>query len=658
VIQITGTRRGSEIAGVSTPVQVIAAEALSERTPEVLTDALREAPNVHVQATTVGQGSPYVRGLTGSAVLNLVDGMRLNHAIYRSSPNPYLALVDSHVARRVEILRGPASVLYGSDAMGGVIQVVTRKPEFHSAEWETRGGVDARFGSADLSRSVHADLAAGREGLGIGAGFSYLAAEDLRGGGDTGRQHPAAYTMLGGDASVLWEPAPDHRTTLDFQMLRQPETPRYDELVDGFGQTEPSFDVWNYEPLERIFGHLQHRVEDLLPSYIDVLSFDVAVQQIRDDRRTRAHESAIENREHNRSRLLGFAGHGVSEPSSRLVLAWGAEAYFDEVSSTRRETDLADGDSSAVPSRFPDGSQMNSYGAYANAQLDLAERFAITAGIRYSHVDTLIAATDVTTATHTHLNDVTGALGALCDLGAGFRLATNLSRGFRAPNVFDLGTLGPRPGNRFNVPSESLDAEVIYTVDLGVKVSRPRFRGELFGFGSMYRDKIDSVFTGAVTSEGRDIVQSANVNRVWLTGAEARAEVDLREDFRIRGHVFWTWGEEEDANGNRQPADRIPPVQGLVGLRWTPLESLWLEAFTRFAGPQDRLSRRDIRDPRIDPRGTPGWATGNLRAGFAWGRHWSGTLGVENFTDASYREHGSGIQAPGVGVIATLQARY
>jgi outer membrane receptor protein involved in Fe transport len=194
VIQITGTRRGSEIAGVSTPVQVIAAEALSERTPEVLTDALREAPNVHVQATTVGQGSPYVRGLTGSAVLNLVDGMRLNHAIYRSSPNPYLALVDSHVARRVEILRGPASVLYGSDAMGGVIQVVTRKPEFHSAEWETRGGVDARFGSADLSRSVHADLAAGREGLGIGAGFSYLAAEDLRGGGDTGRQHPAAYT--------------------------------------------------------------------------------------------------------------------------------------------------------------------------------------------------------------------------------------------------------------------------------------------------------------------------------------------------------------------------------------------------------------------------------------------------------------------------------
>jgi outer membrane receptor protein involved in Fe transport len=505
---------------------------------------------------------------------------------------------------------------------------------------------------------VYANLATGREGFAIGGGFSYLATEDLRGGGDTGLQHPTAYTVVGGDASVLWEPAPDHRTTLDFQMLRQPETPRYDELVPGFGQTEPSSDVWNYEPLERIFGHLQHRMEKVLPAYIDVLSFDVAIQQIRDDRRTRAHESAIENREHNRSRLLGFAGHGVSQPSSRLALAWGAEVYFDEVSSSRQETDVTGGNSRMVPSRFPDGSQMNSYGAYANAQLDLGKCLEINAGIRYSHIDTKIAATAATTATNIHLNDVTGALGALCDIGAGFRLATNLSRGFRAPNVFDLGTLGPRPGNRFNLPSESLDAEVIYTVDLGVKISRPRFRGELFGFGSMYRDKIDSVFTGAVTSNGRDVVQSANVNRVWLTGVEARAEVDLREDLQIWGHIFWTWGEEEDTNGDRQPADRIPPLQGLVGVRWAPLESLWVEAFTRFAGPQDRLSNRDLRDPRIDPSGTPGWATGNLRAGFAWGKHWSSTLSVENFTDTSYREHGSGVQAPGVGVVATLQVRY
>jgi outer membrane receptor protein involved in Fe transport len=95
-----------------------------------------------------------------------------------------------------------------------------------------------------------------------------------------------------------------------------------------------------------------------------------------------------------------------------------------------------------------------------------------------------------------------------------------------------------------------------------------------------------------------------------------------------------------------------------VGLRWTPSDTLWLEAFTRFAARQDRLNARDIRDPRIDPSGTPGWATGNLRAGFAFSEHWQGTLGVENFTDARYREHGSGIDAPGVGMIATLEVRY
>jgi outer membrane receptor protein involved in Fe transport len=658
VIQITGTRLDSEAVSVSAPVQVIDGRELSERAPEVLTDALREAPNIQIQTTTVGQGSPYVRGLTGSAVLNLVDGMRLNHAIYRSSPNPYLALVDSHAARRIEIVRGPASVLYGSDAMGGVIQVVTRKPEFETADWKLRSGLDAGFRSAALSRTVYAELAAGREGFGVGAGFSYLAAEDLRGGGDTGRQEPTAYTMMGGDGSVLWKPAPGHRTTLDFQMLRQPETPRLDELVPGFGQTEPSSDLWNYEPLERIFGHLQHRIEDGLPGVIDVLSFDVAVQQIRDDRRTRAHRSSIEYREHNRSRLLGFAGRGVSRPRTWLALTWGAEAYFDEVSSEREEIDLDLGSARGIASRFPDGSRMNSYGAYANAQIRFGKCFEGNAGIRYSHVDTKIAATALTSRSAIHVDDVTGALGLLCKLGSSVRLMTNASRGFRAPNLFDLGTLGARPGNRFNVPSGDLDAEVIYTLDLGVEVSRPRFRGELFGFGSMYRDKIDSIFTGSVTPDGRDVVQSANVNRVRLAGAEMRASFDLRDDLRLTGHVFWTWGEEEYTDGDTQPADRIPPVQGRVGLRWAPSDSLWLEAFARFAGRQDRLSVRDVRDPRIDPSGTPGWATGNLRAGFAFGEHWRGTIGVENFTDASYREHGSGIQAPGVGVIAALGIRY
>jgi outer membrane receptor protein involved in Fe transport len=527
-IQITGTRLDSEVAAISAPVQVIDRRELSERAPNVLTDALREAPNVYLQATTVGQGSPYVRGLTGSAVLNLVDGMRLNHAIYRSSPNPYLALVDSHVARRVEIVRGPASVLYGSDAMGGVVQVLTRKPEFETTDWQARGGVDAGFRSADLSRMVYAELAAGREGFGVGGGFSYLAAEDLRAGGDVGRQEPTAYSMMGGDASLLWKPTADQRTTLDFQMLRQPETPRFDELVPGFGQTEPSSDVWNYEPLERIFGHLQHRIEDVLPGAIDTLTFDAAIQQIRDDRRTRAHRSSIEFREHNRSRLLGFAGHGVSRPRSGLALTWGVEAYFDEISSEREETNLTAGSTRSIPSRFPDGSRMDSYGAYANAQLQLGERFEINAGIRYSHVDTKIAATETTSSAAIHLDDVTGALGALWDLGSGVRLAANASRGFRAPNVFDLGTLGARPGNRSNIPSGDLDAEVIYTLDLGLKVSRPRFRGELFGFGSMYRDKIDSIFTGAKTSRLRATCSGPGARRRTRMGIPNRPTASPR----------------------------------------------------------------------------------------------------------------------------------
>jgi hemoglobin/transferrin/lactoferrin receptor protein len=648
--------RGRIISEEPDPISVLDQQALLGRAPSVLTEALREEPAVHIQATTTGQGSPYIRGLTGSAVLNLVDGMRLNHAIYRSSPNPYLALVDPYVVDQMTIVRGPQSVRYGSDGMGGVIEVISRRPKFDSDEWEFGGAFSARASSADEGLGGRAEIVGGKSGAGGRLGLTYFNANDLRSGSE--RQVPTAYDWFGVDAGFTFEFAPKNLSSLDFQYVRQPETPRYDQLVAGYGQDEPSSAVWNYEPLERLFVRAGHEVEDIATGVVDRLQFDFAYQHIQDGRRTRDLGSPVETREQNESELFGLLVRGTSLVSERLILEWGADAYQDEVGSSRRATNLLDDTSSLVPSRYPDGSTMDSYGIHLHAGYELVPTVKLTGGLRYSSFDIDVAATELTDRTQLDIDDVTAAVGVVWAVRPDVLLLTNFRNGFRAPNIFDLGTLGERPGNRFNIPSDDLDPEKLYSADLGVRLLGDRGQGELFAFYSDYEDKIESVFTGDTTPGGQDVVQSANVNEVTILGVEASGSYELRPDWLLQANLTWTWGEEQGPDGEMQPADRIPPLSGLLALRYDRNQRLWMEPFIRYAVKQDRLSNRDIRDPRIDPTGTDGWVTLNLRLGWRWSDRLFGTFALENITDKSYREHGSGLDAAGLNAIVSLQTNF
>ena len=346
-----------------------------------------------------------------------------------------------------------------------------------------------------------------------------------------------------------------------------------------------------------------------------------------------------------------------------MRLIWGAEAQLDRVESSRIERDRVTGATTTAPPRFPDGSRMSTFAGYLWAELDLAPTLTVSAGGRYTTVDHDIAATADTPSADLTVDDVTGSVGLLWEAVDGIGLATNLSRGFRAPNIFDLGTLGARPGNRFNVPHPDLDAETIHTVDLGLKLARGRLAGEVFAFLSRVDDQIASVPTGETTPEGRQVVRSENLDRVRLGGVEAAASLDLRSDLVLAGHAFWVFGEQEDRTGAIEPGDRVPPLQGRLGLRWDAhppdgLEELWIEPAIRLALRQDRLSGRDVDDPRIDPDGTPGWAALDLRVGAVLDDRWSGVLAIENVSDVRYREHGSGVDAPGIHAALSVEGRF
>jgi len=655
-LTITATREEQANFEVPRAVTIIRQNEIARQTPGVLPDLLRGAAGVFVQETTPGQGTPIIRGLTGSSVLMLVDGMRLNTAFFRPAPNQYFALVDAHNVDRLEVVRGAGSALYGSDAMGGIVHIITPVPEYHTQDWQFDGRALGRFASADLAGITRLSLTGGKQGLGFSAGLTYQNREDRQDGGDDHVQRPSDFEAYAANGTLFTEYG-THDVLLNVQYLRQPKTPRYDELVAGFGQTQPSSARFFFEPNDRVFLHGRYRVRRPLP-LIDRLEFHTAFQEMNDDRRTQDFGSPLEQRERNRSRMVGVTAQLTSHWRDRLFLTYGAEVYLDSITSRRRGRNRETGERLVLQSRFANGATLNSFAGYVQSTIRLHPKLTAVLGGRVSCFDIDLPQADREIGVSLGLDDLTGQAGLTYRLTPSVNLVANIGRGFRVPNVFDLSTLGPRPGNRFNIPNPHLKPEKVLSVDTGLKWSFSRLRGEVFGFYSDFEDKIEAVPTGAVTSENRLIVQSRNLNSIRLLGLEASGHFFARNGWELFGSLTYTWAEERFPNGETAPASRIPPVNGRVGTLYALTHNLELEAFLRFSADQNRLSARDERDSRINPNGTPGWLTTNLRLNWKVNDYISALLAVENLFDKSYREHGSGINAPGLNAIIALEARF
>ena len=224
--------------------------------------------------------------------------------------------------------------------------------------------------------------------------------------------------------------------------------------------------------------------------------------------------------------------------------------------------------------------------------------------------------------------------------------------------VADHGvTLGERPGNRFNIPNTNLDSERILQADLGVRLWSKRLRFDAFVFALDYDDRITSVSTGNTTPDGRDVVQSVNAAESSIRGIEASVVAELGAKLRFEATALYTHGQQTVENTS-EAADRIPPLTGRIALRHATSDRLAAHAWLRFSDNQGRLSRRDARDPRINPNGTPGWGTLGARLDWFVYDRATITLGVDNLLDKRYRTHGSGLDAPGHNLSATISYRW
>lgn len=643
-ITVLATRRPTTVEEVSAAVTTVAREDVMSR--KLTTDALASLVGVNLQQTTPGQGAVIIRGLKGSAVLHLVDGMRLTNAIFRTAPTPWFSLVPVSSVKRLEVIRGTPASLYGSEAVGGVVQSVSRLPEFDSDEVGYAGDVFAGFDSAELQKALRATFDVGTRHLAASFSAEYLQTGDRQiGGGE--RIAPSGYESMALRAVVRGLSEDDRSWLLDLHYLEQPETPRIDELVPGFGQTEPSSSEFFFKPNQRLFAHFQH--DYIASSGID-WKFDAAWQRIVDDRITRDFNAPDRRLESNSSDLYGVTASASGETDA-LWWITGVDIYYDEVRSRRLGQDISSGSITELAPRFPDGSTVGQAGLFGNVQYRMTDRHAVSAGIRYT--DVRIDLPDGTTIRPSRMS---GDVGWVYDFSATWQIVANAGAGFRAPNVADLGTLGNRPGNRFNIPNTSLEAENVTHGDFGLRHRSDRWQFEMLLYALRYSDRIISVSTGDVTPDDRDVVQSVNAASSSIRGVEAGLTANLTDRTRVNVVLNYTYGDQrvEDAE---EPADRIPPLNGRIDFDYAHGDRWNFEAWLVAATGQDRLSDRDVSDVRIDPEGTPGWAV--LGSSATWASaEWQVTLGVDNLFDRRYRVHGSGIDAPGRNIFMTLHRRW
>jgi len=640
-VVVIASRRPAASGDISAGLSLLDREVILSQ--KLTTDALSSNIGTYLQQTTPGQGAAIIRGLKGSAILHLVDGMPLSNAIFRSAPTPYLALVPTTAVERVEVIRGTPASLYGSQAVGGVIQVVSRVPKFESEDTQFRRDLMLAFDTAELQQSIKGVLDAGNRRLAASLSGEYLSTGDRQVGGGS-RISPSGYTSKAARFVLNATPSDSRSWLFDLQFVEQPKTPRIDELVPGFGQTQPSSSEFFFAPNQRLFAHAQHTMSDAALG-LD-WHIDAAWQRVDDDRITRNFEASTRRHESNQSDLYALSINAIGESSSTSWII-GADLRTDEVLSARHEEDITTGLFTAVQSRFPSGSRIDQAALFGNMDWTVSDRHHINGGLRVTTVEIDIPTTPVNAAAIIDIQRLSGDLGWIFSFTDAWQFVANAGIGFRAPNISDLGTLGDRPGNRFNIPNTGLREERVQQIDIGIRQHAENIRFELMIYALRFDDRITSVLTGDVTNEGRDVVQSVNAAESSIHGAEAGIDIDISENIRAHAVLNYTWGRERIGSEAAQPADRIPPLSGELRLQFD-LNMEWsLESWLTVASEQGRLSDRDIRDVRINPDGTAGWAMFGTMASWRPSDIWKIDLIANNLLDKRYRVHGSGIDAAG-----------
>lgn len=626
-VVVTAQRKKTALLQVPYLVETTSKQQIATYQPRTTPEALIGLNGVFVQKTNHAGGSPFVRGLTGNQVLMLVDGIRLNNSTYRYGPNQYLNTIDPYGIDHIEVAKGTGSVQYGSDALGGVIQVFSRDPEFSAAPaWKSN--LLGKFMTGGMEQTGHGDLSYSSEKMVAQVGLSYRNFGDLIGGDSTGKQRPSGYNEYAWDAKMKFLISKASRLTIAHQFLQQQDVPVYHKVV------LENFRINHTDPQQRLLNYARLEV-DGRNSLAKQFSVTASWQQNVEGRSSSKNNSTVLRKEKDAINTLGLTAELYSEISKNWTASSGIELYHDRVSSERLDLNESSGAIKNLRGLYPDGSRYGNYSIYSLHHINWG-RFSTELGARYNFFDIRLTDTSLGKV-QLHPSALVGNAALMYHLSDRHKFFISVSNGFRAPNIDDMGTLGI-VDFRYEVPTNSLKPEKSVNTELGYKF----ISGKLEGFLSVYYMRLNNLITrvrvGNDSISGYPVYKKENTEKAAVKGIELGLKYHLNNAFVFSGSLA---GQQGENISRSEPMRRIPPVNGRLMATYTKkkwhADTEWL-----WAGKQDRLAQGDKDDNRIPAGGTPGWNLLNIYGGISWSFA-DVNLGVQNLFNEDYRTHGSGI---------------
>ncbi|MBU0676690.1 MAG: TonB-dependent receptor [Verrucomicrobia bacterium] len=665
-IVVTATRTGEKDLDLPyTTDSIGSGDIQSRRLSRTTPEALSEIPAVMLQKTGHGQGSPFIRGFTGFRTLFLIDGIRLNNSVFRDGPNQYWNTVDPFSIDHLELVKGPSSVLYGSDAIGGTVNALSASP----LEKDSGGRAYYRHSTAEDSDTLRGEArVVTDDGLGVQAGATHKDFGDLRTG--DGKQLRTGYDEVDFDAKVEYLVRPDLRLTLGHQTVEQDDAWRTHKTIyaTSFRGTTVGNEKERSLDQNRYLTYVDVDAENV-SGLIDELNLTVSHH--------RQKEEHFRIKKDDSSDITGFQVDTVGVSAQALSRTdagkwvYGAEFYRDEVDSWTKKF-KADGSLKSVGIQGPvaDDATYDTLGTYVQDTLSIGDDIELMAGARYNYIEVDAGAFEdpVSGESRSFSQDWDAFVGSarlLYRLMPEGRLNffAGVSQGFRAPNLSDLTRLDTARTDELETPSPDLDPEQFVAYEVGLKSESENAALECAYFYTDIRDMIVRTPTGRMI-DGDNEVTKKNAGDGYVHGIEVNGSYCFLEDWMFWGNLTWMEGEVDtyptsSPEKKREPVDRLMPLTANVGIRFQPSPRHWMEGVVSAADKQDRLSTRDAADTqRIPPGGTPGYAVFSLRGGWQVSPEIMLTASIENIADKDYRIHGSGLNEPGRNFVVALNYAF
>ena len=583
-------------------------------------DLLEINPNIRIQKSQGGGGSPVLRGFEANRVLIVVDGVRMNNAIYRSGHLQNAITIDPHNIERVEVTFGSSSVGYGSDALGGVIHYYTKSPQLNRVN-QVKSEFSSAFNYANVSFVNNANTELSFKNWGSHTSVSYSNFGDIRIGERRDHGFPTwgltpyyslnsrnkynetptinsrpniqkntGYDQFDIFQKFLFRLPSDMLLNINLQYSESSDIDRYDKLVE---QRDGSlrFSEWYYGPQKRFF--LSPQLKFFLgKNWLKKGTLTTAYQNVEESRVNRKFENLTRSHQVEKVDVYSINADFYGNIAQGNSLSYGLEWTYNKIKSKGYAIDLVLDlenivnytNRTMIPSRDPsDGSSASSFAGYLNWIYRLSDRFTINGGLRLTgskiiarwnesaQVDKLLSSVDLESQALTY------TLAMTFRPKENWQVNSLISSGFRNPNIDDIGKIRESNGILL-VPNSFLKPEYAYTLESGIKytgLNKINFI-DLRGFSTMVSRHIVRsdfiVFSDTSTPDentimynGEEVSTQANKNlgNRFIYGGSLQGKWMLTKLLEMMGGITYTTA---DRNASYGPMPSIAPLFGTFTL--------------------------------------------------------------------------------------------